>query len=66
MNSVVNSIVISDITTIEVSNVILLIKKTVVHSGMTSLCMKVYRCVYIERLTNMMEKPFKEGVFLLN
>ena len=64
MNSVANSVFIPDITTKEVRNVILLIKNSSagwddIPAYVTKRCIEVY----IEPLTHVIDKSFKEGVF---
>ena len=64
MNTVVNSIFIPDITTIEVINVILLLKNS--YTGWDDIPAYVMkRCIniYIEPLTHIIDKSIKEGVF---
>ena len=64
MNTVTNSIFIPDITTIEVINAILLLKNSC--AGMDdnpAYVMKRCINVYIEPLTHIINKSFKEGVF---
>ena len=60
MNTVVNSIFIPDITTIEVINVILLLKNS---CDIPAYVMKRCINVYIEFLTYIIDKSMKEGVF---
>ena len=64
MNSVANSVFIPDITTKEVRNVILLMKNSSagwddIPAYVTKRCIEVY----IEPLTHVIDKSFKEGVF---
>ena len=67
MNTVANSIFIPDITTIEVINVILLLKNSCACSDdIHAYVMKRYIHVYIERLTHIIDKSIKERVFLQN
>ena len=64
MNTVANSIFIPDITTIEVIHVILLLKNGC--TGWEDIpAYEMKRCIngYIEPLTHMIDKSFKEGVF---
>ena len=64
MNSVANSIFLPDITTVEVRNVILLMKNS--SAGWDEIPAYVTkRCidVYIEPLTHIIDKSFKEGIF---
>ena len=64
MNSVANSIFIPYITTLEVRNVILLMKNS--SAGWDEIPAYVTkRCiyVYIERLTHIIDKSFNEGIF---
>ena len=65
MNTVANSIFIPDITTIEVRNVILLLKKNTCAGwdDIPAYVMKMCINVYIEPLTHIIDKSFKEGVF---
>ena len=64
MNTVVNSIFIPDITTIEVINVILLLKNSCAGwDDIPAYVMKRCINVYIEPLTHIIDKSFKEGVF---
>ena len=64
MNNVANSVFIPDITTKEVRNVILLMKNSSagwddIPAYVTKRCIEVY----IEPLTHVIDKSFKEGVF---
>ena len=64
MNSVANSVLIPDITTKELRNVILLMKNSSVGRDdipayVTKRCIEVY----IKPLTHIIDKSFKEGVF---
>ena len=64
MNSVANSIFLPDITTVEVRNVILLMKNS--SAGWDEIPAYVTkRCidVYIEPLTQIIDKPFREDIF---
>ena len=64
MNTIANSIFIPDITTIEVINVISLLKNS--SAGWDNIPAYVMkRCinVYIEPLTHIIDKSFKEGVY---
>ena len=64
MNSVANSIFISDITTTEVINVILFLKNSCAGwDDIPAYVMKMCIHVYIEPLTHIIDKLFKEGVF---
>ena len=64
MNTVVNSIFIPDITTIEVINVILLLKNSCAGwDDIPAYVMKRCIHVYIEPLTHIIDKSIKEGVF---
>ena len=64
MNTVANSIFIPDITTIEVINVILLLKNSCAGwDDIPAYVMKRCINVYIEPLTHIIDKSMKEGVF---
>ena len=64
MNTVANSIFIPDITTIEVMNVILLLKNSCAGwDDIPAYVMKRCINVYIEPLTHIIDKSMKEGVF---
>ena len=64
MNTAVNSIFLPDITTIEVINVILLLKNSCAGwDDIPAYVMKRCRNVYIELLTHIIDKSIKEGVF---
>ena len=64
MNTVANSIFIPDITTIEVMNVILLLKISCAGwDDIPAYVMKRCINVYIEPLTHIIDKSMKEGVF---
>ena len=64
MNTVANSIFIPDITTIEVMNVILLLKNSGAGwDDIPAYVMKKCINVYIEPLTHIIDKSMKEGVF---
>ena len=64
MNTVANSIFIPDITTIEVINVILLLKNSCAGwDDIPAYVMKRCINVYIEPLTHSIDKSMKEGVF---
>ena len=65
MNTVANSIFIPDLTTIEVINVILLLKNSCAGwDDIPAYVMKMCINVYIEPLTHIIDNSFKEGVFL--
>ena len=65
MNSVANSLFLPDITTVEVRNVILLMKKQQFRVCDEIPAYVTKRCidVYIEPLTHIFDKSFKEGIF---
>ena len=64
MNTVANSIFIPDITTIEVINVILLLKNNCAGwDDIPAYVMKMCIHVYIVPLTHIIDKSIKEGVF---
>ena len=64
MNTVANSIFIPDITTIEVINVILLLKNSCAcWDDIPAYVMKRWIHVYIKPLTHIIDKSIKEGVF---
>ena len=64
MNSVSNSVFIPDITTKEVRNVILLMKNSSADwDDIPAYVTKRSIEVYIEPLTHVIDKSFKEGVF---
>ena len=66
MNTVANRIFIPDVTTIEVINVILLLKNSCASwDDIPAHVMKMCIHVYIEPLTHIIDKSIKDGVFPL-